>query len=72
MNGIGGTLNPSGPAGWSARLGALVRRIIGAPDYQAYLAHMRAEHPACQPLTEREFLKDRLTARYERPGAKCC
>jgi uncharacterized short protein YbdD (DUF466 family) len=55
-----------------ARLVALVRRIIGAPDYAAYLAHARAHHPDRAPLSEREFVAERLAARYERPGARCC
>jgi uncharacterized short protein YbdD (DUF466 family) len=54
------------------RLAAILRRIIGAPDYAAYVAHVRAQHPGCEPMSEREFLAERLTAQYERPGAKCC
>ena len=59
-------------ASWPARLGALLRRIIGAPDYAAYLAHQRAHHPEREPLCERDFLNERLNARYEKPGARCC
>ncbi|MEX2182098.1 MAG: YbdD/YjiX family protein [Gemmatimonadaceae bacterium] len=53
-------------------LAAVLRRIIGAPDYAAYLAHVRCHHPERVPLTEREFLAERLSARYDRPGARCC
>lgn len=60
------------PASWSARLGASLRRIIGAPDYAAYVAHQRAHHPEREPLCERDFLNERLNARYEKPGARCC
>ena len=54
------------------RLAAILRQIIGAPDYAAYVAHVRAHHPERAPLSEREFLSERLAARYERPGARCC
>lgn len=55
-----------------ARLAAILRRIIGAPDYATYIAHVRARHPEREPLGEREFLAERLHARYDKPGARCC
>ena len=55
-----------------SRLAQILRRIIGAPDYAAYLAHQRAHHPGREPLTEREFLAERFSARYEKPGGRCC
>ena len=55
-----------------ARCAAVVRRVIGAPDYAAYVAHVRAHHPDREPLGEKEFLAERLTARYEKPGSRCC
>ncbi len=57
---------------WLARLAATVRRIIGAPDYAAYVAHVRACHPEREPMNEREFVTERLNARYEKPGSRCC
>jgi uncharacterized short protein YbdD (DUF466 family) len=55
-----------------ARLSAVVRRIIGAPDYSAYLTHMRSHHPECEVLSQAAFLDERLTARYSTPGSRCC
>lgn len=55
-----------------ARVNAVVRRIIGAPDYMAYLRHMQQHHPECAVLSEAEFLDEQLTARYSRPGSRCC
>lgn len=49
-----------------------LRRIVGAPDYATYLAHMRDRHPEAAPLSQRDFERQRLAARYERPGARCC
>jgi len=62
-------------SGLSGRLrGALrvVRAIIGAPDYERSLAHMREHHPECQIATRDEFMRQRLESRYSRPGARCC
>jgi uncharacterized short protein YbdD (DUF466 family) len=54
------------------RVNEIVRRIIGAPDYAAYLRHVTDRHPSCKPLTEAEFLDEQLTARYSTPGSRCC
>ncbi len=54
------------------RLLAVVRRVVGAPDYATYLRHMRSRHPELLPVTEREFRDERLEARYSRPGSRCC
>jgi uncharacterized short protein YbdD (DUF466 family) len=55
-----------------ARALAVLRRIIGVPDYDAYAAHMRAHHPACAVLTRDEFLAERMRDKYNRPGQRCC
>ena len=49
-----------------------VRTIIGVPDYERYLEHTRICHPDRVPLTKDEFARDRLEARYSRPGNRCC
>jgi len=61
------------------RLGAIagacartLRAVIGAPDYERYLAHMRACHPGAEPLARDAFARERLEARYSRPGSRCC
>ena len=57
----------------SVRRGAaIVRRIIGVPDYDTYIAHMSAHHPDAVPLTAREFEITRMNDRYSRPGSRCC
>ncbi len=60
------------PRSLYARVTALVRRIIGVPDYAAYKAHMQACHPDQPVLSEQEFAEDRLVAKYSRPGQRCC
>ena len=58
--------------GLLARVNAVVRRVIGAPDYSVYLKHVTEHHPDCVPLSEKAFLDEQLTAKYSRPGSRCC
>jgi uncharacterized short protein YbdD (DUF466 family) len=57
---------------WLVRAATIVRRVIGAPDYERYVAHMRVCHPESVPLTRAQFITSQLQARYERPGSRCC
>jgi uncharacterized short protein YbdD (DUF466 family) len=57
---------------WLASLANVVRRVIGVPDYERYLAHMRAHHHDQQPLDAHAFAQECLARRYERPGSRCC
>ena len=54
------------------RVGKVLRRVIGVPDYEAYLAHLASRHPGERAMTRAEFERDRMEARYNRPGARCC
>ena len=65
------------------RLRAAVRRhlrgarrvlhaVLGVPDYERYVAHLRAHHPEREPLDRAAFERERLADRYSRPGARCC
>lgn len=49
-----------------------LNRIIGAPDYDTYLAHAARHHPDAPPLTRDEFVKQRLEDKYSKPGTRCC
>jgi len=63
------------PSLLAARLRALravLHAIVGAPDYERYVAHVRTCHPDRTPMTRDEFARDRLAARYDRPGSRCC
>lgn len=52
-----------------ARIARVVRRIIGAPDYGAYLEHCRqAGHPP--RLSEREFVDECFASKGK--GVRCC
>ena len=48
------------------------RVVVGAPDYDRYLAHHARCHPDAAPLSRDSFVEAALRARYERPGSRCC
>lgn len=52
--------------------GCVARAVLGVPDYERYLAHVRAIHLHRTPLTREEFVRERLNDRYSRPGTRCC
>ncbi len=54
------------------RAASITRRVIGAPDYERYLTHTRACHPNRVPMTRAEFERERMAARYEKVGGRCC
>ena len=54
------------------RAAAVLRTVVGAPDYERYVAHMRSRHPEMKPLGWADFYRSRLEDRYTRPGSKCC
>ena len=54
------------------RIANVIRRVIGVPDYDAYLAHLAAHHPDEVPLTQDAFARDALTKRYAQAGSRCC
>lgn len=54
------------------RVRAVLHAVIGVPDYDRYLALHRAAHPGCAPLDRAAFERERLAARYSRPGSRCC
>ena len=50
----------------------VIRRIIGVPDYDTYVAHVREYHAGLTPMTREEFEKSRMEDKYSRPGQRCC
>ena len=63
-NGKGETALPR-----AARIARIMRRIIGAPDYGAYLEHCRvAGHPP--RLSEREYVAEFFESKGK--GVRCC
>jgi uncharacterized short protein YbdD (DUF466 family) len=48
------------------------RRIVGMPDYQEYLRHLRLVHPGWPIPSEREFFQLYLQTRYGNGLSRCC
>ena len=55
-----------------SRAARTLRFVIGAPDYEAYVEHLRARHPGEKAMSRAEFADRRLNDRYSRAGARCC
>ena len=55
------------------RLRQMARMMVGMPDYDAYLRHMRERHPHHPVMSHAEFFRERQEARYGgKNGGKCC
>ncbi len=53
-------------------LAQTARLIVGVPDYDLYLSHMRRTHPDTSPMSREAFFANRLEARYGRGASRCC
>lgn len=38
--------------------------MVGVPSYEQYCQHMQSAHPDHTPLTQNEFMRARMQARY--------
>ena len=54
-----------------SRTASFVRAVLGVPDYQRYLAHMRSAHPGDRVMSETEFRHTRMNDKYNRTS-RCC
>ena len=57
--------------GLFSRTASYVRAVLGVPDYDRYLTHMRAAHPGDRVMSETEFRHTRMNERYSRTS-RCC
>lgn len=51
------------------------RLMVGVPDYDAYVRHMRDAHPHAPVMTYEAFFRERQASRYGANGGKisrCC
>lgn len=57
-------------------LGQAARMLIGIPDYDNYVQHMKDNHPDKPVMTYNEFFSERQEARYGgsdgKGGFRCC
>lgn len=52
------------------RLAQSFRLMVGVQDYDNYVKHMHHHHPETLPMTEREFHRYCLEARFPSTGGK--
>ncbi len=54
-------------------LGQTARLMVGLPDYDTYVQHMRTVHPEREPMSYEEFFRERQAARFEgNRNGRCC
>ncbi|WP_244216487.1 YbdD/YjiX family protein [Herbaspirillum rubrisubalbicans] len=48
--------------------------MVGMPEYDTYVAHMKQAHPELPVMTYEEFFRERQEARYGGKGrvGRCC
>lgn len=63
---------PSSPLTFWKRAVQTARLICGVPDYDVYVAHLRAHHPDRAVPSYEEFFRERQIARYSGTGGRCC
>jgi len=68
---VNATLRDAAVNAWRRSV-VIARRIIGVPDYDTYVAHLRAHHPERAVPTYAEFFAERQEARYRGGGGRCC
>lgn len=62
------------PKNWSriatlwTRLQQSFRLMVGVPDYQTYVEHMKKHHPDIDPMDEKTFHRYCVDARYPSAG----
>lgn len=63
-----------GLATFQRHVGNTVRLMIGIPEYDVYVAHVKEHHPDKVPMTYAEFFRERQDARYGGKGriSRCC
>jgi uncharacterized short protein YbdD (DUF466 family) len=54
------------------RFGSVLRRVIGAPDYERYLSHVRMAHPGAEPVTREQYVREAMARRYGSGANRCC
>ena len=48
------------------------KRVIGMPDYAAYVQYFRAAHPEAPVPTEREYFDEFVAVKYAGGASRCC
>lgn len=56
------------------RFAQSMRLMVGVPEYSVYVEHMRSAHPEQTIMSQEEFFRERMEARYGSKGRlnRCC
>lgn len=46
--------------------------LMGDGAYRVYVEHHARSHPGEEPLTERDFWRERMDAQDRNPSGRCC
>jgi uncharacterized short protein YbdD (DUF466 family) len=69
---IAGIGRAAGIAGGVRTLRQSLRLMVGVPEYDTYVAHMRNNHPGQHVMPYQEFFRERQEARYGGKISRCC
>ncbi len=59
--------------GFGKCLGQCAALMVGIPDYETYVAHLRSTHPDREVMSYEDFFRERQAARYgSGRGLRCC
>lgn len=53
-------------------MGQSLRLMVGVPDYDTYVVHMRDKHPDRPIMLYQEFFRERQVAKYDGKVGRCC
>ncbi|TWC64042.1 YbdD/YjiX family protein [Herbaspirillum sp. SJZ099] len=59
---------------WRRQAGRTLNLMVGMPEYDNYVAHMKHAHPDQRAMSYEEFFRERQEARYGGKGrvGRCC
>ena len=49
-----------------------MRLMVGVPEYNTYVSHMKTAHPDQPVMSYQEFFRERQEARYGGKISRCC
>jgi len=57
---------------WGRGIRWYMTTLMGDSAYPTYVAHHRRQHPDAEPMTERQFWRQKMDDQDRNPGARCC
>lgn len=59
-------------ASWFSKATWGLKGVMGGHAYERYVSHLRQEHPEQEPLSEKEFWKEKAKLDEKNVQARCC